>query len=445
MSSELNKFPGPINTSSGQPEVVRDGTEEAATAAEAITFLDSYDLATGKLTLRSATHFPMEIFDFARQFPVEILNASGSKLSVLPQEFGQLDKLRIAFWSENALPPSIRWLMLTDNLISKIPASIGKLTNLQKLALTGNRIESLPKEMASCLELELLRVSANNFKSAPPAWLWNHPRLSWYADSGNPFCMSDSPPEIELLDIALNDATFSENNLIGESPSSRVYAGTLRVTGEAVAIKIFKRGLTSDGFPEDDMRASIAAGTHRGLIKIIGKLSGHPQNSEGIVMTLVPSDYKKLGHPPDFKTCTRDTFPVENASASTEKTFSIPYILNVLKDISSACKHLHARGISHGDIYAHNTLSNALGRSLLGDFGAGTFYDKKDGDREPLDVRAFGCLIEDLLERCEKSHDESIIAEFRKLQQACKDTEVSNRPTFGQIFEMLSKIQDIKN
>ena len=443
---------------------MRDGTEEAATAAEAITFLDSYDLATGKLTLRSATHFPMEIFDFARQFPVEIFNASGSKLSVLPQEFGQLDKLRIAFfsdnefeevpevlsrcselsivafksnrisvWSENALPPSIRWLMLTDNLISKIPASIGKLTNLQKLALTGNRIESLPKEMASCLELELLRVSANNFKSAPPAWLWNHPRLSWYADSGNPFCMSDSPPEIELLDIALNDATFSENNLIGESPSSRVYAGTLRVTGEAVAIKIFKRGLTSDGFPKNDMRASIAAGTHRGLIKIIGKLSDHPQNSEGIVMTLVPSDYKKLGHPPDFKTCTRDTFPADTL-------FETNCTLNVLKDISSACEHLHLRGISHGDIYAHNILSNAEGRSFLGDFGAATFYDKKDGNRESLDVRAFGCLMEDLLDRSGATADRGVLAKLRELQRACKNPTPTNRPSFREIQELLSKM-----
>ncbi|MDO8483056.1 MAG: protein kinase, partial [bacterium] len=223
------------------------------------------------------------------------------------------------------------------------------------------------------------------------------------------------------------------DNLIGESPSSQVHKGTLTATNEMVAVKIFKRGLTSDGFPEDDMRASIAAGTHQGLIKILGKLSEHPEGRSGIVLSLVPSDYKKLGHPPDFETCTRDTYLPGTS-------FTLPYVLNTLRDISSACEHLHARGISHGDIYAHNILSNREGRSLLGDFGAASFYDSSKGrERELLDVRAFGCLTEDLLDRPDTGADREVLAKLRALQQACKAPTPTNRPSFREIKEVLSK------
>ena len=43
----------------------------------------------------------------------------------------------------------------------------------------------------------------------------------------------------------------------------------LKKIGQEVAVKVFKGGLTSDGFPADDMRASLAAGTHENLIKIL--------------------------------------------------------------------------------------------------------------------------------------------------------------------------------
>ncbi|MDO8482674.1 MAG: hypothetical protein Q7S86_02550, partial [bacterium] len=227
-----------------------ENSEKATEAARAIPFFDSYDLRSGKLTLRAATHFPMEILDFANKHPLNILNASGSELSLLPKEFGRLNQLQIALfsdnkfeeipevlsecqslsilafnsnkisgWAENALPPKMRWLMLKGNLIEKIPASIGQLKKLQKLSLAGNRIESLPNEMASCQELELIRIAANNFKSPPPDWLLNHPRLSWYGDSGNPFCSIETRKP-EIADISLRDIQFDNDNLIGESPSS---------------------------------------------------------------------------------------------------------------------------------------------------------------------------------------------------------------------------------
>ncbi len=451
----------------GKDVQISEENKRATEQAREIPFFDSYDAGSGKLSLRNATHFPNEIISFASKFPVKILNASGSEMSVLPEEFGQLSDLEIALfsdnrfeevpevlgkcqnlsiiafksnristWSENALPKDMRWIMLTGNQIENVPASIGNFKNLQKLALAGNRIQSIPDEMAHCENLELLRIAANDLKSQPPDWLLKHPKLTWYGDSGNPFC-HDEGPEPEVRIIKHNEIIFSEHDLIGESPSSRVYKSTMRDTGEDVAVKIFKRGLTSDGYPKDDMHASIKAGSHRGLIQIIGKLSEHAEGKEGIVLSLVPHEYTKLGHPPDFKTCTRDTF-------ASETSFPEQYILNVLSDISSACEHLHRNGVAHGDIYPHNILTDKDGRSLLGDFGAATIYDpSKESGRELLDVRAFGCLIEDMVSQTNPMTNESIVENLRKLQMACMNPDVSKRPSFSDIYRTISQM-DIK-
>jgi hypothetical protein len=59
----------------------------------------------------------------------------------------------------------------------------------------------------------------------------------------------------------------------------------------------------------------------------------------------------------------------------------------------------------HGDLYAHNTLLGPDGHALIGDFGAASFVDVADRKTaealERLEVRAYGCLLEELLERVE--------------------------------------------
>jgi len=419
-----------------------------------IPFFAGYDPENKKLTLRGATHFPPEALDFADS--IEILDASNCGLSALPQDFGRLRNLKVAFFSnnlfeeipevlsqcsnlsmlafksckiarfpENALPPSIRWLMLTDNLLTELPASIGALTHLQKLALAGNRLSSLPDEMAACRELELLRISANNFTSPPPDWLFSLPRLAWYGDAGNPFSSKVSTEQTPLPEISWSEIVLGR--IINESPSTVVYEAAVKGTGDGVAVKLFKTGLASDGYPADDMHASIAAGEHENLIRIVGQLTQTPDDKHGLVLSLVPPTYTKLGLPPNFDTCTRDTFP-EGVS------FSLPYIRNALRGVASAGRHLHGRGLAHGDLYAHNTLSNAEGHSLLGDFGAASLYDPSAGKaRERLDVRAFGCLMDDLLSRREEGSPTEDIAKLRSLQDACTNPNVSERPLFSEI------------
>ncbi|WP_302931705.1 leucine-rich repeat domain-containing protein, partial [Pseudomonas aeruginosa] len=139
--------------------------------------------------------FPREIFELADS--LEVLNLSGNALDSLPDDLGRLHRLKVLFCSANdfaelpaavgdcpalsmvgfksnriervpaaALPPALRWLILTDNRIATLPEELGR-RPLQKLMLAGNRLEALPESMAACEGLELLRIAANRFQRLP--------------------------------------------------------------------------------------------------------------------------------------------------------------------------------------------------------------------------------------------------------------------------------------
>jgi hypothetical protein len=221
-----------------------------------------------------------------------------------------------------------------------------------------------------------------------------------------------------------------------------IYKGlwTTELAQQEVALKIFKGEVTSDGLPADEMAACLAAGCHDNLVNVLGKLSNAPEEKQGLVFSFIPPDYKSLGQPPDFDTCTRDTY-------SADASFSLPVILRLTIGIASAVAHLHAKGIMHGDLYAHNILVNETGDSLLGDFGAASFYDPSDvviGQAlERLEVRAFGCLLEDMLDRCtlqEESEHSWAVESLRCLQQDCLKQVLSQRPRFTEIGERLTSV-----
>jgi serine/threonine protein kinase len=77
--------------------------------------------------------------------------------------------------------------------------------------------------------------------------------------------------------------------------------------------------------------------------------------------------------------------------------------LNIARGVASLVEHLQARGISHGDLYAHNTRVDDAGRPLVGDFGAANVLEGLDTDLragvERAEVRSFGALLDDLLSR----------------------------------------------
>lgn len=407
--------------------------------------------------------FPEEIFELADT--LEILNLSNNNLSELPDDLGRLKKLRILFLSENdfteipkvlaacnnltmigfksnkivnfpedALPLATQWLILTDNQIERLPDSIGKLGKLQKCMLAGNKIASLPDSMASCKNLELLRISANDLQDLP-SWLFTLPKLSWLACAGNPFMNKHLLKETELHKVHWEDIELHEE--LGKGASGVISRASLLEEEEAFAIKVFKGEVTSDGYPIDEMQACIMAGEHDNLTTLHGRFHTHPEGKEGLIFALIPSSYKNLGSPPNFATCTRDTY-------ADDRAFSLAHILKIASDIASATAHLHHKNMMHGDLYAHNILINEQAHALLSDFGAATHYSTIDALEneafERVEVRAFGCLLEDLLDRCvpadSMSHKETI-TNLRALQKECMSQSVEKRPLFREILIQL--------
>ena len=399
------------------------------------------------------TTFPEEIYTLADT--LEILDLSHNALSSLPDDLHRLSKLKIAFFSNNLftqvpkvfkacyslyllgfkanqiesfdediLPTSISWLILTDNKLRSLPKSIGKLHKLQKCALAGNQIESLPDEMKNCQNLELLRLSANNLTELP-YWLLSLPKLSWLAFSGNP---CSGLQRFDLEQVKCKDLDLKE--LLGEGASGEIYKAYSKIHQQDVAVKIFKGAVTSDGYAKDEMNAYMSTGEHQHLISVLAKIE--EENRLGLLLELIPSSFKNLGNPPNFDTCTRDTFE-ENRS------FSIQSIIEISKAIISASFHLHSRGLMHGDLYAHNILIDARNNCYLGDFGAASFYDVGNKDFEKIEVRAFGCLLEDLL-NLSSDKQSRIYDNLKKLSMRCMSEEIDTRPLFSEMLVMESKI-----
>lgn len=405
------------------------------------------------------TAFPPEIYDLADT--LEILDLSGNALSSLPDDLPRLHKLRIVFCSDNlftslpevlgscpelsmigfkanrirsvpaqALPPRLRWLTLTDNAIDALPEELGNCVNLQKLMLAGNQLTALPASLARCTRLELLRISANRFE-ALPGWLHAMPNLSWLACAGNPF--NETREAAVLDDAGLPHIDWSRLQIgrqLGEGASG-VISQALLDDGQPVAVKVFKGAMTSDGLPRSEMAACVSAGRHASMIPILGTVSAHPQGSPGLVMPLIDPAFVNLAGPPSLASCTRDIY-------GAEVRFEARQVLAIAHGVASAARQLHAHGIVHGDLYAHNILHRPDGACLLGDFGAASLF-APDSSVAPLlqgfEVRAFGILLEELLARCSTP-----LPAAQALSAACLVAQPLQRPRFGQIEQTLANL-----
>jgi Protein tyrosine and serine/threonine kinase/Leucine rich repeat len=319
--------------------------------------------------------FPRELFELSDT--LEVLDLSGNRLCTLPSDFGRLKALRIVFFSDNlftslprelaqcpqlsmvgfkanrieefpedALPASVRWLILTDNRLTRLPASIARLEKLQKLMLAGNHLDSLPPEMSRLHRLELLRISANRL-TCLPEWLLELPRLSWLAYAGNPFCQKrsrseDACPELTWTELVLG-------NRLGSGASGDIFQARWLEKDTQVAVKIFKGEVTSDGYPQDESLACLQTGQHPSIVGVLATTTT-PEGGQALVLSLIPPDFKNLGHPPSRASCTRDVYPEGT-------TFPEAHALHIARGVASACAHLHSRGLLHGDLYACSATS----------------------------------------------------------------------------------------
>lgn len=437
--------------------------------------------------------FPLEIFELGQT--LEQIDLSGTGLCSLPDNFGpSLPHLKIAFFSqcsfstfprelaacpqlemvafrgngitsipEDALPRRLRWLIMTDNKLSSLPRSIGQCDRLQKCMLAGNQLQSLPVEMQECKKLGLLRLSANKLE-ALPEWLFNMPELAFLSFAGNPCTTAplaqnhngralngtaahtngtahvngmNTDRQTKLAQVAWSD--LEVQHTLGEGASGIISKGLWQTDAETkkeVAIKLFRGSLTSDGTPQDEMGAVIAAGQHDNIIDVLGKIHGHPDEASGsfkggLVMQLIPPVYCTLGQPPSMQSCTRDTYPAD-------AQLSLGNALNILGGIAAAAAHLHSKGISHGDLYAHNILTNDEGHALLGDFGAATVHGGKVSLLvEKLEVLAFAHLVEDVVGLLSADENVQVVDMLHGLRLQCSAYEVQARPGFQEVITEL--------
>lgn len=407
------------------------------------------------------TEFPREIFELADS--LEILNLTGNALRSLPDDLHRLSHLRVLFCSDNAftelpaclgqcaqlsmigfkanrishvpaaaLPPQLRWLILTDNCISQLPNELGERPLLQKLMLAGNQLAHLPQSLANCHNLELIRIAANRLTQLPQ-WLLTLPSLTWLAYAGNPVEMAvdvagdDATPNIPWSELELGD-------VLGEGASGIIRKAAWRPRGMSVAVKLYKGTITSDGSPLHEMQACIAAGLHPNLIKVEGRVVSHPDDQAALVMDLIDPSYRNLAALPSLASCTRDIY-------APDTRFSPQVALRMARGIASVAAHLHRHGITHGDLYGHNILWNAEGDCLLGDFGAASFHATADTLEtqalQRIEVRAFGVLLGELLARVDTPfNDQALVA----LQKRCCQPDVLARPGFEEIETLLQAL-----
>lgn len=375
------------------------------------------------------THFPKEIYDLVDT--LEILDLSGNALSSLPDDFYRLNKLRILFCSfnqfselpavlgkcenlsmigfkanqithisESAIPTeNLRWFIVTDNALEQLPNSLGQCKKMQKLMLAGNKLTKLPDSLANCQALELLRISANQLQTLPN-WLFSLPKLTWLAYAGNPFSNGIEAAHMQQQQaLKIDWLQLTIGKVLGKGASGVTYQADWQQKGgkKMVAVKLFKSGLTSDGLPSCEMHANLIAGEHENLVGVIGVIKNHPesvqgQEVQGLVMPLLDASLKILAQPPNFETCTRDVYPSETTLTATQ-------VKHITNGVVSAMLHLHAQGLVHGDLYAHNILWNNE-QVVLSDLGGASFLPLQDktmtASLEKLDVRAYHVLVEEL-------------------------------------------------
>ena len=415
-----------------------------------------------RLTLRAGLReLPAEVYTLADT--LEVLDLSGNALQELPDDLPRLHRLRVIFCSDNrftrlppvlgrcealemvgfkanrivdvpatALPPRLRWLILTDNDIATLPDALGQRPRLQKVALAGNRLRELPATMAACERLELLRISANQLQALPD-WLLALPRLTWLAHGGNPF--STAQEAQALAQAPLPTQAWSQLDvqaLLGEGASGHIHRVGLP-DGRQLALKVFKGEVTSDGLPSTELAACLQAGTHPQLIPALARLAGHPGGAEGLLMPLIGPEFRVLAGPPSLASCTRDVYAPAPPLPATA-------VLGIAGGMAAALAHLHRRGLTHGDLYAHNILHDGAGQARLGDFGAASFLGSVPAAQaarlKALDVRALGCLLEELADA--GGPRTAPLDALAALAQPCLQPDADKRPTADEVAHELA-------
>lgn len=417
---------------------------------------------TRRLDLNGAglTHLPPEVYGLADT--LEVLNLSDNQLTTLPHDLPRLHRLKVVFCSGNpfthlpevlsgcpalemvgfkacqlthvpgaSLPPTLRWLTLTDNRLAQLPPELGQRPALQKLMLAGNRLTGLPDTLAGAQRLELMRLSANRLGSLP-GWLTELPALAWLALSGNPLGWGNPSGPSPLPTVPWG--VLRLDGLLGEGASGHIHRA--HHGDQAWALKLFKGAVTSDGLPEHELAASVTAGPHPTLCTPVATLIDHPLGQMGMLLPLVPAGCVPLAGPPSLDSCTRDVY-------APGLRLSPGVALRLLHSVASAVAHLHKRGVVHGDLYAHNTLWHPnTGHALLSDMGAATVLPAADAPLcralQAQEALALGRLMTEVLAHVDAGA--ATLPAVAAAAQACTALRPADRPAVSDVAEVLGGV-----
>ena len=373
---------------------------------------------------------------------LSILFCMKNNFTEMPAVIGQCPRLQMVSFKSNqlksihpdALQPQMRWLILTDNRLESLPATIGRCADLQKFMLSGNLLTALPDEIENCKSLELIRLASNRLEE-PPIKLLSLPNLSWVALSDNPF-LSNLPAstrklaekaaaELQILDEPeLDDPSIGE--VLGTGASGITHKKFHQ--NEHVAVKTYVGQITSDGNPEEERKISMMASSLGcdSLIRVLGQTAG----SGALVMEYL-ENYSAFADPPSMQSCSRDVY-------SEDATIDPDDAVDMVSGLLDALAKLHAAGICHGDFYAHNILIPSSGSSSgnkvkLSDMGAAFMYNKRKkygGLIEVIEKRAFARLLTEICALLDKSDDSDAREANKLLADLCHITLASSLDTF---------------
>lgn len=354
------------------------------------------------------------------------LSVFPASIATCPLVMLSLDNNHISTIPEGAILTSLRYLFLTNNRLRSLPDSIGDCSRLTRCWLSANELQKLPSTMARCRELTLLRLSSNNF-SVLPTWLFSLPKLAYLSFAGNP-CSSYPPPAyppcppdrdwvyLDAPDRAITAANICiQRKELGSSITTIAHEGLFRRPRNdrynKVVFRVFVGDDTQDGAPADEIAAHLRAGSHRNLICPIAWFRGHGLEQweaaagdetfhGGLVMQRMPPGYRVL-----TAGRAKQPYPSERHTTRAVKiwTLAVEDCVEILRSIADAARHLHNRGVAHGEVVGYNVYHSAVeGHTLLVDFGAATVYanDALEDYRpyiERIEVLAFGKLLEHVL------------------------------------------------
>jgi Leucine-rich repeat (LRR) protein len=111
-------------------------------------------------------------------------------------------------------PAKVRRLDLSNRQLTRVPPSIGKLSNLTELSLSNNKLTALPPEIGRLTKLTSLAANNNKLKSIPPE-IGALVRLDNLVLSDNE--LTSLPPQIGKL-VKL-DHLFAEGNHLTTLPA----------------------------------------------------------------------------------------------------------------------------------------------------------------------------------------------------------------------------------